>query len=110
MHCQTAARRELQQALLAWEGAARMEQGVNNAHVYEDVMTPGVFCLVVQVASPEALEAHLHSPWFGTLLGALNVLAQDVDMSICEPAQEFGHDALGCIRRLRERPAPGSYS
>jgi hypothetical protein len=103
MACQTAARRELQQALLAWELSARAATGVSRTHVYEDVVTPGVFGLEAVMATSDALDAHLHSQAFGALLGALNVLAQDVYVSVCQPAPEFNPDALSSIRRMREQ-------
>jgi hypothetical protein len=79
--------------------------------VYEDVLTPGVFGLEARIGSAAELDTHLHSASFGALLGALSVLAQEVDMSIWQPTAEFGADALEIIRRLRQSPKPvGSSS
>ena len=102
---QEASRRELQQALLAWETAARSEGCVREAHVYEDVVTPGVFGLDARMDSAADLDRHLHSASFGALLGALSVLARDVDLAICQPTQEFGSDAMAIVRRLRAHAA-----
>ena len=102
---QEASRRELQQALLAWETAARSEGGVREAHVYEDVLMPGVFGLEALVDSAAGLDRHLHSASFGALLGALSVLAQHMDLAIYQPTQEFGTDAIAIVRRLRAHAA-----
>ncbi len=101
MACQTAARRELQQALLAWELSARAATGVSRIHVYEDVVNPGVFGVEAVMATSDALDTHLHSQAFGALLGAITVLAQDLHVSVCQPAPEFSPDALSSIRRMR---------
>jgi hypothetical protein len=77
---------------------------MSHAYVYEDVDTPGVFGLEAQVADSAALDAHLQSPAFGALLGAINVLAETASVSVSQPAREFGLDALGGIRRLRSQP------
>jgi hypothetical protein len=102
---QEASRRELQQALLAWETAARIEGCVREAHVYEDVLSPGVFGAEAKLDSAADLDQHLHSASFGALLGALSVLAQYMDLAICQPTQEFGADAIAIVRRLRAHAA-----
>ncbi len=102
---QEASRRELQQALLAWETAARIEGCVREAHVYEDVLSPGVFGAEAKLDSAADLDRHLHSASFGALLGALSVLAQYMDLAICQPTQEFGADAIAIVRRLRAHAA-----
>ena len=83
--------------------------GVRTVHVYEDVVKAGVFSLDVELSTLADLEAHIRSSAFSALLGAANVLAANVEISICQPATEFGGDPAGCIRRLREKPiAPPS--
>lgn len=93
-------RRELQQALMSWSAAARQE-GARAAHVYEDVLTPGVFGAVAEMHDAADLDVHLRSPDFGALLGAITVLARDVEVAVCQPMGTFGADALSYIRRMR---------
>lgn len=100
---QEASRRELQQALLAWEGAARMEGFVRAVRVYEDVRVPGAYGLEARLSSAVDLDSHLRSASFAALLGALSVLAQHMDLSICQPTEEFGTDAMAVIRQVRGR-------
>lgn len=104
-----ASRRELQQALVAW-AAASARRSTRAAHVYEDVLRPGVFAVEATMADGVDLESHLKSPDFGALLGALTVLCRDVDLSIRQPAPSFGPDHLASIRRLRSHPGTGDAS
>jgi quinol monooxygenase YgiN len=104
-----AARRELLQALLVWLDAAREDDGVIEAHIYEDAVSAGVFRLDADVATGAAMEKHVHSEPFAVLLGAFNVLAQDVHMSISKLTSDFGPEAFHAIRSVcfdgdREEP------
>jgi hypothetical protein len=104
-----AARRELLQALLVWLDAAHQDDGVIAAHIYEDVISPGVFGLDADVSTGAAMEKHVHSDAFANLLGALNVLAQHVHMSISKLTSDFGPEAFHaiktiCFERDREEP------
>lgn len=94
-------RRELGQALLAWATAARGENGVLVAHIYEDIEAPAAFCLVAQWDSQSSLEAHLRGPEFGAVLGAFELLARPPQLSITQVGDVNGTDALRTIRRLR---------
>ena len=104
------ARRELQQALLEWAVAVRHSTGALVSNVYEDAEAPAVFGLVGEWESPSALEAHLRSDAFGVLLGALELLAQPVRLTVAREADEYGKDALPAIRRLREGGRAGASS
>ena len=95
-----AARRELLQALLVWLDAAHQDEGVVDAHVYEDAVSPGVFGLDASVATGAAMEKHVKSDAFATLLGALDVLAQHVHMSISKLTSDFGPEAFHTIRSI----------
>jgi hypothetical protein len=105
-----ASRRELQQALVSWAAAATAAGAVRSAHVYEDVLQPGVFAIEAAMADVVDLESHLTSPDFGGLLGALTVLGRAVDVSIRQPVPSFGPDPLASIRRLRSHPGTGDAS
>lgn len=100
---QEASRRELQQALLSWETAVRNDGCVREAHVYEDVLVPGVYGLDARLASAADLDTHLRSATFTALLGAVGVLAQYLDLSIYQPTPEFGTDAMAIVRQVRGR-------
>ena len=96
-------RRELVQALLEWATVARREAGALGSHVYEDLEVPAVFCVVSQWGSRKALEAHVCSPKFGVVLGALELLARPALVAITEAGADDaeGGDALQTLRRLR---------
>jgi len=100
MESRFASRRELQQALLAWRDVARVSAGIVEAHVYEDVVAVGTFGLEVGAVSADALERHVQSDAFGSLVGALNVLAEHVRMSISELTTDFGPGSFAAIRRI----------
>lgn len=104
----TSARRELLQALMEWAATSRRELGVHQANAYEDVEAPAVFGLVSEWDGEAALEAHLRSPNFGVLLGALELLAQSTRLSLTRATGEDGKDALPTIRRLRESGPTGA--
>jgi len=105
-------RRELGQALLAWATAARREDGVLVAHVYEDFEAPAAFCLVAQWESQHAIEAHIRGTGFGAVLGALALLGRPAQLSITQLGEMNGSDAWRTIRQIRSGPRgtepPGS--
>lgn len=103
-----ASRRELQQALVSWAVAARSDGAVREAHVSEDVLTPGVFEVEATMEDAAELEVHLRSRGFGALMGALTVLAHDVSVWVRQPVPAFGADPLAMIRRLRSHPGEAS--
>ena len=101
MQARVASRRELQQALLSWLDAARSDAAVAQARVYEDVIVPGVFALEADTLNDAALDVHVHSDAFAVLLGALNVLAEHVHLSVAHLAKDFGPGAFAAIRHVR---------
>jgi quinol monooxygenase YgiN len=106
----SAARRELLQALVDWTATVRLSTGSLCSSVYEDVEMPGVFGLVGEWVSTSDLEEHLRSDAFGVLLGALELLAKTVRLTVARAAEEYGTDALPAIRRLRESGRAGTSS
>jgi quinol monooxygenase YgiN len=96
------ARRELAQALSSWAGAARLEPGVLASSVFEDVEVPGTFRFEAEWTDAAALDGHLRSPDFGVLLGAMELLASPVRMTVLDVVEEYGPEPLPPIRRLRE--------
>lgn len=95
-----AQRRELAQALLEWAAAAMDEPGVLAAEVYEDVDAANIFCVVSRWAGRAALEAHARGPAFGSMVGAVELLARQSQVAVTEAADE--RDATLTFRRLRE--------
>ena len=95
-----AQRRELVQALLQWATAARREGGTLATDVYEDVAAGDVFCVVSQWASRPALDAHLRGQAFGSVLGAIELLADRSTVSVSEAADHT--EACITLRRLRD--------
>jgi quinol monooxygenase YgiN len=95
-----AQRRELVQALLQWAAAARQEGGTLATDVYEDVAAGNIFCVVSQWASRPALETHLRGAAFGSMLGAIEVLADRSTVSVTEVANQA--EASMTLRRLRD--------
>lgn len=95
---------ELLQALLEWAAAARLDSdpGGPTVQVYEDVESHSTFALHAEWRSVPALDAHVSSDPFGVLLGALQLLAQSVQISVGGETVEYGSDPLSVIRRLRE--------
>jgi quinol monooxygenase YgiN len=98
------------QALVDWAATVRHSSGALVSYVYEDADEPAVFGLVGEWESPSALEAHLRSDAFGVLLGALELLAQPVRLTVARSADEYGKDALPAIRLLRESGRAGASS
>lgn len=96
----TAQRRELAQALLQWAAAAKRETGALVADVYEDVGAANIFCMVSQWESRLALEAHLRGSAFGSMLGAVELLADESAVAVTEAADRG--DASTTLRRLRD--------
>lgn len=94
-------RRELAQALLDWVASARREAGALGAHVYEDMEDAHVFCVVGQWANLPAFKAHVRSPSFGSVLGALELLAGPSRVSITEVADDSPFMTLPKLRELR---------
>jgi len=100
MQARVASRRELQQALLSWLDAARKDDAVEEARVYEDVILPGVFALEADTLTGAALDVHVHSDAFAVLLGALNVLGEHVHLSVSQLTRDFGPGAISAIRHV----------
>jgi quinol monooxygenase YgiN len=103
-------RLELLQALLEWAAAARVDPGAGgpavNVNVYEDVEHHSTFAMHGEWPSPAALNAHVRSDPFGALLGAVQLLAHSVRLSVGEETVEYGLDPLTVIRGLREVGGP----
>ncbi len=97
-----AARRELLQALVSWVGTVRREAGMLASNVYEDVEASGTFRVEAEWTDATALEDHLRSDDFGVLLGALDLLAMPIRLTVTSTAREYGTEPLTSIRRLRE--------
>jgi quinol monooxygenase YgiN len=97
-----AARRELLQALVSWAGTVRREAGMLASNVYEDVEGSGTFRVEAEWANAAALDDHLRSDDFGVLLGALELLAMPIRLTVTSTAREYGTEPLTPIRRLRE--------
>jgi quinol monooxygenase YgiN len=95
-----AQRRELAQALLQWAADAMDELGVLAAEVYEDMGAPNAFCLVSRWANRQALGSHTRGPAFGSMLGAVELLASRSRVALTETAQE--RDADLSLRWLRD--------
>jgi quinol monooxygenase YgiN len=97
-----AARRELLQALLSWAGMVREEAGMLASNVYEDAEVGGAFRVEAEWTNATALEEHLRSDDFGVLLGALELLAMPIRLTVTSATGEYGTEPLPPIRRLRE--------
>lgn len=97
-----AARRELLQALISWSETVRGEAATLSSHVYEDLEVPDTFRLEAQWTDATALEGHVRSDGFGVLLGALELLAMPIRLTVTSTAEEYGTEPLPPIRRLRE--------
>jgi hypothetical protein len=108
MQARVASRRELQQALLSWLDAARKDDAVEQARVYEDVMLPGVFALEADMLTGAAVDVHVHSEAFAVLIGALNVLAEHVHLSVSQLTKDFGPGAFAAIRHVSLAENEGS--
>ena len=100
------ARRELAQALLQWVNTVRR---VNDtaAHLYEDQEPPHAFCVVSTWPTAEALARHLAAPEFGSLVGAVELLASDSTVLIAEARN--GVPGLPELRRLCVSGPPASH-
>jgi quinol monooxygenase YgiN len=92
-------RRELMQALTGWAEAARRAPGSVRAGVAEDVEVEAAFELVAEWETEKDLEAHLLSDTFGVLMGAAEVLAISMHVSVGRTTDEHGMDV---IRKRRE--------
>jgi quinol monooxygenase YgiN len=105
-----AGRRELAQALLDWAVSVRREAGSTAAHVYEDLeAAASVFFLVSEWETRLALDAHVSSSTFGRMLGAVELLADDSEVTVTEAAGDWVPSTT--LRRVREsRRQPGSDS
>lgn len=103
VEARTAERRELAQALIAWAKAARAETGARGCSIYEDLETPAVFYLISQWESRQTFQAHVGGPRFGSILGALDLLALPPQVAITEIAEATEKDSLLALRRLRDR-------
>jgi quinol monooxygenase YgiN len=97
-----AARRELLQALVSWAGIVRGEAGMLASSVYEDVEGSGTFRVEAEWTNATSLEDHFRSDDFGVLLGALELLAMPIRLTVTSTAEEYGTEPLPPIRRLRE--------
>lgn len=101
----TAQRRELTLALLGWATATRLESGVVDCHVYEDVEAPTVFCAVAEWANSHAYESHLRGQTLAAFLGALDLLALPPRVVVTQNPQPTVNPGL-TLRRLREEGTP----
>lgn len=107
MEARFASRRELQQALLSWLDAVRKDPGVAQAGVYEDVVSPGVFALHAHMMTSAAMDQHMVSDAFSTLMGAITVLADHVRISVDQSLVEFGPGGQGVVRLGSVDPPTG---
>jgi quinol monooxygenase YgiN len=105
IEARTAQRRELAQALLQWAAATRREAGAQVADVYEDVGAANVFCVVSQWATRPAFEAHLRGSAFGSMLGAVELLADQSGVAVTEATD--ASEASTTLRRLRDSRRQG---
>lgn len=95
-----AGRRELAQALLHWAITARSDGGTLAANVYEDLEAASVFYLVGRWANRSAFESHLRTPTFGSMVGAVELLAGPPDVAVAEIGDEGGRATT--LQRLRD--------
>ena len=102
------ARRELLQALARLGGGRPALHGGPRVERLRGRGSVGRLRAGRGVGDPSALEAHLRSDAFGVLLGALELLAQPVRLTVARAADEYGKDALPAIRRLRESGRAGA--
>ncbi len=91
-------RRELVQVLLHWAERVRADPGALAAHVYEDLETGKFLFLESRWRTRPALGAHVCSQSFGSLLGAVEVLAESSEIAVSEVAGEQSMT----LRRLRD--------
>jgi len=96
-----ASRRELVLALVGWAEAVRRAPGLVQASVAEDVEAEAAFELRAEWDTENALEAHLLSDTFGVLLGATEVLALSVRVSVARTADQYGMDVIKKRREAR---------
>ncbi len=94
-------RRELLQVLLQSANDSRRDQQALVAHVYEDLESPTVLCLETGWSSREALAAHVNSQCFGSLLGAVEVLASRTEVALIEALEEPARRSL-TLRAVRD--------
>ncbi len=94
-------RRELLQVLLQSADGVRRDRQALSAHVYEDLESPTVLCLESSWRSREALAAHMNSQRFGSLLGAVEVLASRTEVAMLEVPEEAARSSL-TLRALRD--------
>jgi quinol monooxygenase YgiN len=100
VEAQLSQRRELAQALLQWAASARREAGAMGADVYEDVGAGNIFCVMSQWEDRPALDAHLRGPTFGSMLGAIELLADRSTALVTEATGREGPSMA--LRRLRD--------
>lgn len=95
-----AGRRELARALLDWAASVRRE-GSGATNIYEDLEAAApVFCLVSAWATRSPLEAHLRSPAFSSMLGAVELLADRSTVVVTEAGERWA--GATTLRRLRD--------
>jgi quinol monooxygenase YgiN len=73
----------LAQALLQWMADARHTAGAVT-HVYEDLEQPHAYCLTSEWPALEALEVHAGGREFGSLVGAIELLAVTGVLQVAE--------------------------
>ncbi len=95
---QPPSRRELVQVLVHWAERVREDPGALTAHIYEDLETAKFVFLESRWRTRPALGAHLRSSSFGSLLGAVELLAESSEIAVAE----LGEEPPIPLRRLRD--------
>lgn len=101
-------RRELLQVLLQSASGVRRDPAVLAAFVYEDLESPTVVCLETRWSIREAFAAHLDSQRFGSLLGAVEVLASGTEVVVIETAEDASPSMTLRVLRDTFRDGPAA--
>ena len=103
IEAQISQRRELAQALLQWVATVRCASGASGVDVYEDIGAGNIFCVMSQWDNRPALDAHLRGSSFGSMLGAVELLAERSTVLVTEATG--AEEPSMTLRRLRGRGA-----
>lgn len=79
-----------------------MEPGLITANLLGDVEEPAVLVLHSAWSEDSALEAHVRSDAFGAVLGALELLTLDAELTLLRKDGGHPEGVLEWIRRLRQ--------
>lgn len=74
-------REELMQTIKAILGPIRQEKGCNSCHCYVDIDDENLFYLREEWTTQQNLDAHLRSPLFRVLSGAMKLLDKEPEIN-----------------------------